>query len=747
MLKNIFLSIALMISFQVCYAQDFISGRILENSLQNKTSPLQGANILWEGTTIGTTSDENGNFELRYIPSKKLIVSFIGYKKLVLDADKIKNTNMEIILVPEANELDKIEITETKSSIQLDYLGVENVQRITEKELMKAACCNLSESFETNPSIDVSFTDAVSGAKQIEMLGLSGIYTQTTMENLPYLRGLFSSQGLTFIPGTWMHSINVSKGTGSVANGYESITGQIDIEMQKPAEIDGKPLYINLYSDYDRRFEGNLNFRPEISDNFSMITMLHGSMRDHQSDINNDGFTDMPNFKTINLMQRWFYYNQSGLESRFGFQFLKDKKIGGTLEHGASSSNHFPYENNNELINLYMKTGYIFENENAQSLGLQLNYIDYKNKSIFGFRNYSGKQQSFYANLLFQSSFLNEHTIRIGLSFQNENFSEDLSSMKFERVESVPGAFLEFTYKPSEDLSVVSGIRGDYHNSYGFFLTPRIHIRYSATDDLIFRAALGKGYRTANIITENSSFLLSSRNLNVINQTNYGYGLEQEEAINFGLNSTYYFVYNYSDATLSVDFYRTYFNSITITDVDTDPQSVSFYSVKNGTYSNSLQLELNFEPLNLLQTRIAYRYLDVKNKISNQFVEKTFTAKHRALVNLAYSTGFNDFIISKLNYDFTLQWFGQKRLPNTSSNPVGFNKSNYSPSFVLANGQITGTLTPLFDVYLGIENIFDFRQSDPIISPDNVNSPFFDASIVWAPISGRMIYSGLRYRI
>jgi hypothetical protein len=410
-------------------AQSKLTGRVIEKTADEKFIPLQGANIIWEGTTLGTTSDENGMFSLSYSEnSRQLIVSFIGFAKKSVMIDSINVNVLEIILVRDVKEIEDVEITGNRAAITFDYFGIENKSTITEKELLKAACCNLSESFETNPSIDVSFSDAVTGAKQIEMLGLSGIYTQTTMENLPFLRGLYSTQGLMFIPGTWMQSINVSKGIGSVANGFESITGQIDIEMQKPISIEDKPFYLNLYSDYDRRYEGNVNYRFDLSEHISAITMFHGSTRNHHSDLNNDGFSDMPKFNTFNLMQRWFLFNENGLESRIGFQIYKDNKNGGTFSHDDSHFNHYNYNNDNQLFSVYMKTGYLFQESSYKSLGLQLNYSEFKNNSLFGTTNYYGTQRSFYSNFIYQSVFVEEILrFRIGVSFLLDEYHESLS--------------------------------------------------------------------------------------------------------------------------------------------------------------------------------------------------------------------------------------------------------------------------------------------------------------------------------
>lgn len=730
----------------VCYGQEHLKGTVKEKDDRGNFKPLIGANIIWLKTNVGTTTDINGEFDLhRSNESNKLIVSFIGYK-----TDTLTITNqkyVEVILQSEARELTDVEVVGRQQSSFQDYKGIENTTIITKKELQKAACCTLAESFETNPSIDVSFTDAITGARQIEMLGLAGIYTQTTMENLPYIRGLMSNVGLSFVPGTWINAINVSKGVGSVANGYESITGQIDIDMQKPFdETDQKNGFLNLYGDNEKRFEGNFNYRFELNENLSSMTLLHSSTRQHMQDINSDNFLDMPTFETYNIMQRWQYLSYTGWESQFGFQFVNDRKEGGTT-HAINPDHIYKFGSKNNLFNIYGKTGYVDQEDTHNSFGFQWSYSNYNNSSFFGSRNYEADQKNVYLNFIYQSEITEEHKYRAGISFLFDQFEEQFFGNRYDRIERVPGAFFEYTFNPDEHFSVVAGIRADNHNFYGFMFTPRLHVRYSPHEDWVFRAAAGKGYRTSNIFVEYASAFASSRDINIQTQNNFGYGLAQESAWNFGLNATYYFLYEYRDASIIIDFYRTYFEKVNIANLDSSPQQISFYSVDNGAYSNSLQVELNIEPFQFFNTRLAYRFVDAKQIINGSWMEKPFSAKHRALLNLAYSTQKETIDDPQMLFDFTLQWFGSKRIPSTQSNPVELRARENSPSFILVNTQITRSFSQLFDLYIGVENLFDFRQDNPIIDPMNPNGNYFDASLIWGPVSGRMVYAGIRYKM
>ena len=749
-MKSKLILLLLLVSSAFLYSQQMTKGRVVEKDEEGKLVPLVGVNVFWEGSKVGTTTDVDGKFSISFKKEyHALIASMIGYHA---DTTHVSNPEpLEIVLQSVATKLSDVEVVGKISTTFSDYLSVENKGIMTDKELYKAACCNLSESFETNPSIDVSFTDAITGAKQIEMLGLSGVYTQTTMENLPYIRGLMSNVGLTFIPGTWVQSINVSKGIGSVANGFESMTGQIDVDLKKPFTVETEKFFVNMYADYDQRFEGNLNYRTSLSDKVSVINLFHASSRKHGFDNNNDRFIDMPKFTTYNAMQRWHFQTDVGWEGQFGFQYLSDAKDGGTDSHseiaGHTNSN-YTYSTKNNQLNLYGKLGYVFPEAIYQSFGIQWSLNSYRNSSLFGLRNYDGNEKTGYFNFIYQSNFGSpNHKFRTGFSFLFDQYDETFISDRFQRIEKIPGMFFEYTYTSDETLSFILGARADQHNYYGFMFTPRFHMRWAPQEDWVFRAVAGRGYRTSNIFTENSSVFASARKLNILANESFGYGLSQEKAWNFGVNLTHYFNYDYRDGTITVDFYRTQFEQATIADLDFNPQQVNFYSVANGSYSNSLQVELNYPVIEGLDTRIAYRYMDVKQKIGGERQDRLFTSKNRVLLNFAYSTLREAKDDPQMTYDLTIQWFGPKRLPSTSANPSNFRARENSPSFAVVNMQITRSFFAGFDLYLGIENLLGFKQDNPILDPLHPNGNYFDASMIWGPVNGRSMYAGLRYKM
>jgi outer membrane receptor for ferrienterochelin and colicins len=730
-----------------------VKGKVVETFQNGDTTALPGVILSWKNTTIGASTDEHGNFSIPVSQGvNQLVIAAVGYKQ---DTLIIKDTSKFLVLVLKSGvNLQEVEVVYYSTGTELSYINPIKTEVLTERSLMKAACCNLSESFETNPSIDVNFADAVSGAKQIQMLGLSGQYAQVTKENMPYLRGLANSYGLTFIPGTWIHSIQLSKGAGSVVNGYESFTGQINTELHDPATAD--KLNFNTYVNQNGRNEYNLDFVQKVTRTFSTSWLAHASSNPLKEDRNHDGFVDIPTGKQFNVMKKYTWLSKSGFEARFGGGYLKDERIGGQYYKPTPGNMYTPIPDttplyktviNNEKWELYSKTGYVFKRRPGTSMGLQLSYLNHSQNNYYGANSYKALQQTFYANYIFQGILkTTDNSYKIGASYMDDKVGESFDLFKFTRHEKVAGAFAELALNRKDKFNMVAGLRADYHNYYGLFFTPRLHLRYAFTPNTVLRLSGGRALRTANIFADNSYLMASSR-VWKLSSTDFRmpYGLKPETAWNYGLNFTQRFKINYRDAYITVDAYRTDFTSQVVIDVDQNTQEVNIYNLQGPSFSNTAQFEFNVEPRKRLFVKTAYRYVDTEVKFKQGLMQKAMVSAHRAFINLAYETKNNHW-----QFDFTTQYNGAKRLPNTSTNPAPYQRGAYSPAYFNLLGQITYLVRVKkveFHVYVGVENLLDYKQPYPIVASDQPSGPYFDASMVWGPIYGRMLYAGLRFRI
>ncbi len=617
---------------------------------------------------------------------------------------------------------------------------------ISSKELLKAACCNLSESFETNATVDVSFSNAVTGTKQLKMLGLDQKYTSLTKELLPSIRGLASPYGMNLIPGRWIGGIQLTKGGSTVTNGYESITGQINTELLKMQE---KPeTAINFFGDINGRFESNITSTTQLTDHWNQSVLLHGNATLAKMDTNDDGFLDQPTGNQINAAYLLNYNDleHSGLGTHFGISFVKDERFGGQtdFDKNADRSQQSFYGVGIDIskFDIWNKTGYVFKGKPYQSIGWMNQFTYHQQDSFFGNRNYLGNQKTFYSNLIFESIFGNtNHKYKTGASFLYDDFDENYLTQNFQRTETVPGLFFEYTLTGLK-YTLVAGARTDFHNLAGTQFTPRLNFKYDISPKTILRLSAGKGFRTANIFAENQQYFASNRQIEILGNGGNIYDLEPEIAWNYGASLQQEFKLFNRKATLVADFFRTDFQDQVLADLDISPNKIVFYNLHGTSYANSFQTQLDFTPAKNLELRLAYKYYDVQADYSGGKREIPFMAKNRGFFNASYATDKND-RGAFWSFDTTLQLVGKQKLPNLTANPAEFRLPEYSDSFATLNAQISRNFNKNIRVYLGGENLTSYTQDQPIIDAKNPFGDYFDGGMVYAPIMPANVYLGL----
>jgi outer membrane receptor for ferrienterochelin and colicin len=721
----------------------FVKGVVMSTDLKGAFTPLANASVYWLNTAHGVVTDSNGYFSIPVNPrSGNLVFSYSGYSP---DTVAITGNSQLRIILASNNKLSDVTVYARKSSYFASSLTPVRTQVIGEVELYKAACCNLSESFETNPSVDVSYNDAVTGTKQIQMLGLSGTYTQLTVENMPGPRGIATSNGLGLIPGPWIESIQLTKGTGSVANGFESMAGQINIEEKKPQTAER--FFLNAYTNEVGKTDINLDLSKKLSNKWSTALLLHDDfLANKYMDQNKDGFRDLPTGNQFNIQDRWQYADAGGLMAQVGIKALWDNRIGGQVKFDPASdkftTDAYGIGLNTKRYEVFGKIGYVFPEKKYKSVGLQVSVFDHTQTDYFGLTAYDAKQQDLYSNLIYQSIIGNtNHKFRTGVSFQYDHYDELFMTDKYARKEAVTGAFFEYTWDLSPEFNIVAGVRGDYNNLYGAFVTPRINARYQPFKNTTIRLSGGRGQRTANIFAENTGLFVSSRQVVIASPSSQGaYGLNPEVAWNEGISIDQKFKLFDHAGSIVLDYFRTDFTNQVVADADKTASAIYFSNLQGKSYSNSFQAEINYSPIDRLDIRLAYRLFDVKTTYHGELLQRPLVARQRAFGSLHYET------LDKWKFDFTAQFVGQKRLPYSADNPSQFQWSTYSPSYTVMNAQVSKTLNS-WDIYLGVENLADFYQKQLIIDAADPFSQYFDASIVWGPTFGRMVYAGVRFKL
>lgn len=703
--------------------------------------PIPGANVLFQHSTVGAITTEDGRFSIEKPAGKQqLIVSFIGYENDTIQVTD-KQAVLNIILL-EGLELNEVQVVSRKLGTMKLRNSVMNQDMITSAELSRAACCNLGESFVTNPSVDVSYSDAATGAKQIRLLGLSGTYVQMLTENIPNYRGAASPYGLGYVPGPWMQSIQVSKGTSSVKNGYEALTGQINVEFKKPQTAD--IVSANLFASSTNRYEANADASIQLSPRWSTMLLAHYENETKSHDSNDDGFADIPKVEQYNFWNRWAYMGDNYV-FQAGIKAMTEERNSGQVSHnGGHMADLYMINIKTDRYEFFTKNAYIFDKEKNTNLALILSGTLHNQDAVYGRKLYDVDQKNVYASLLFETEFSPLHSLSTGLSFNYDGYGQhyrltnDASDPRVKSLskESVTGAYAQYTFNASDKFIFMAGLRGDYSNEYDFFVTPRAHIKYNPNEYLHFRVSAGKGYRTNHVLAENNYLLASSRKVNIPEQ------LKQEEAWNYGASVSTYIPIFGKTLNVNAEYYYTDFQNQVVMDMDTDPHAVSFLNLDGKSYSRAFQVEASYPFFEGFSLTAAYRHTDAKTTYNGELLEKPLTNKYKGLLTASYQTP-----LGLWQFDATLQMNGGGRMPTPYA--VGDDSLSWNyryGSFEQLSAQITRYFRH-WSVYVGGENLTNFKQKNPIVSASDPWGENFDSTMIWGPMHGAKFYIGLRFNL
>ncbi len=731
--KTVFLSLLWAFYTSFAWGQATLKGSVWANE-DNKKIPLNGATVYWSGKPqMAVSTGIDGLFSIKRQPAdSSLIVSFVGYSTDTLMVMASIKT-IDVLLLPDAKSLEGVVVN--AKTAQSD--AIERKEQITLQDLRKAACCNLAESFETNATVDVSSMDALTGTKQLRMLGLDGVYTQILTENVPSLRGLAARSGLKMIPGPWIKAIDITKGVGSVVYGYESLAGQMNINLYAPEHIE--KLHLNGYMSLGRA-EANATYSYNFSKKFSATTMAHLSSNYWRQDKNNDGFYDVPIGSQYNVIQRFRFQTDRFVSQTLIHGILDNNQSGDirAFESGASADEVYHVDLKQKRLQVFSKNAILSKKSEEQSLGIIASGTWHYSENSFGKRRFDAEQSTAMLNVIFQTCFGRGKLLRLGASAMRDNLGQilfgDSMMISLDRLEQVAGVFGEFT-RSTDRYGMVLGLRTDYHNLKGLIWTPRLHFRYNlnAQNTLLFTA--GRGFRYANLLADNMSYLISGRK--VILPEN---PLLEEDAWNFGANWTHTFVFNSDSksAKLTIDFYHTRFSSQAVLDIETK-QLLRIYALSGLSRANSLQMNLDMKLHPRFGVALAYKYYDLLTTYRDAGRrELPFVAPHRALINLAYTSQNRRWL-----YDLTLNGYNSKRLPLSAEHT----SPERSPAFVLMSAQATRKFRGNLEIYVGGENLLNVMQHDLIVASERPFSQDFDAARVWGPNMGAMVYVGVRWTL
>lgn len=720
-----------------------ISGKVTND----KNAPLAGARVYWIGTDTGVSTGKKGEFVIASaeISDKRLIASHAGY---LSDTIEITSQDYVELRLQEAKKLDQVTIQEQRDGVIISDNKAIKTEQITQTELRKAACCDLAGCFETQTTVQPQTTNVITNSKELRILGLSGVYNQVLIDGFPMIQGLTYTYGISTIPGTLVDNIYVSKGANSVLQGFESISGQINVETKEPDKTER--LLVNAYMNnfMEKHFNTNYAFK---KGKWSNMTAVHTVQPAGKTDRDNDNFLDLPLLSRYLISNKWKYGNENdwGWNSRVGIRFFNEKRIGGqtfyNAERDQGSTSVYGQQVNINQPEIWTKTGYRVNDKH--NFVLFASAFHQQQNSFFGTVKYNALQTNFYGNIQYELNYA-RNDLKAGISYRHLNLNEDIAftdtflkrtyAGNYKRLENIPGIFAENTVRFfNNKITWITGVRADHHNQSGYHLTPRTLLKYDIAPRTIVRANVGTGWRTVNLFSENIGLLVSSRDILFTEK------LQPEKALNLGVNLTQKFetTDNNISGFFSADFYRTEFQNQIFPDYDTDPTKAIIQNFTGTSVSNGFQAEIYLKLYKRFELKNGYNYLDVYRVTAGTKQLLPFNPMHKFLMTFSYKP-----LTNKYHLDINMHWYGKQRLPDTKSNPLEFQRPDFSEPYTIINAQFTCNFKNT-EVYAGCENIADFRQYQPINSWQNPFSPYFDTSSVWGPTRGREIYAGIRFKL
>ena len=755
------------------------SQNVIGKVLDAQGKPLPGASVYWADTSVGVATDLEGKFTLyRVKDNNALVATFLGYTN---DTIRVEQKMREVeFRLAEGVVVDAV-VVEGGLGNYIRQDGLLKSENISFAGLCKMACCNLAESFENSASVTVGFSDAISGARQIKMLGLAGTYTQILDENRTIMRGLSAPYGLSYTPGMWLSSIQVSKGISSVTAGHEAITGQINLEHRKPT--DEERFFLNLFLDSHLKPEFNLSSAIPVTKDkrLSTVILAHGAYGTMNHDGNKDGYRDTPLARTGSVANRWLWQGKNGEQVRWGVKYLYDHRIGGQMGYNTKMHKDSYFDNGmswrenwhtkkiygseveNQEAGAYFKIGMpvgeaVYDKENNEELrsniAIVVDYDFFNESSYFGAdKEYFGRQHMTTANAMYAHYFTPRSSLISGISASSRWVKERLfdwvggatptNLLTPNRNESEVGAYTEYTFNLKDKLSVVAGIRYDYAFYFRkHLITPRAHVKWNITPTTILRGSVGLGHRPTDIITDNIGVLATGRAVKVEMDSRD----RMEKALTAGGSLSQSFsTFAPNDLTISVDYFYTRLFNTVIVDQERDASNIYIYEMGGMSRTHTAQIDITWTPIKRFDIFATFRYTDSRYTINHNgapmLVERPLVGRYKALINLQYATNMRKWV-----FDLTAQLNGPARIPTQTGDMSDSYLSNGGKPYPMLFAQVSRRIKK-WEIYLGCENIIGFKQKEPIIMADDPYSTAFNSSLVWGPLTGQKVYVGVRFNL
>lgn len=702
-----------------------------------------GVRIWWEGTTIGTISDTGGRFILQVPPR------FPAWLRCELSAESLQVESLpDTFLVWEINLPTFQLASQTISAEVEDLQSPQSIPVVSwnRTTLTSAPCCNLSEAFEGTALVDAVFSDGAMGVRQFRLFGFEPAHSSILYENKPLAVGLYRPWAAQFLPTLWVQSLSIAKGVGSVLSGHEGTAGHIQVqylssqESSFPRQVEafarstGEFFLATRLERLSRRGDRYL-----LLGNVGWTPFQSHALQDH----NADGFLDIPLFRHGHLLVRRLRRDSSGGMSEVDVEGLYEYRWGGQVSFRSKESleemKAWGSYQGLGMLQSSLRRGWILSQGRGVSVLIQGR--SFWQKLQAGFNRYEAWQPIGWFQLLYSQPLGGDPLWRIhlGVAGRFAWYAETLSTWhgydtSWYRLEGITGTFAELVWTPSPRFSGVIGGRMDWHSYWGWQPIPRLHLKWQYTTAGALRLSAGRTWRIPDPVAEATSFLMSAR----LWQLHFGKWPAVERAWSYGFFWNHSFFLGEKWLRCSIDGVRAHLLQPFVWDIE-QPWRIHLFSSSKPALYQSLYAEATYEVAEEFRLMLGYKLQEVWWYLQGQWVFRPLLPRHRFVGWLTWVT-----LSQRWQVDGILSWYGRQRLPSTAENDPLYRLPLSTPAYAILTLQVTHRIDQ-WEIQIAGENLNGFRQARPVLAADQPFSPQFDASLIWAPIMGRMATLTVRY--
>jgi outer membrane receptor for ferrienterochelin and colicins len=742
-MKYTFISICFFLISLPTLAQSVtISGTVKDAETRE---PLMFATVQIKGSSIGTTTNEQGHFSVdapkELTTNGKLIVSYVSYTPdtLALHARQSKYT---ILLRKDFKALQEVVVVSGTMKEVSKMNSPIPVEIYSPALFLKNPTPSIFESLGMVNGVQPQLNCNVCNTGDIHINGMEGPYTMILIDGMPIVSSLSTVYGLSGIPNSMVKRIEVVKGPASTLYGSEAVGGLINIITKDPST---SPIFHT-----DISATSLLEYNADISTKWSLkktqaLLGINYFNFNNKIDVNNDNFTDLTQQNRISIFNKWDFHRQDNRQASVAFRYVYEDRWGGVLnwtknDRGSESIyGESIYTNRAELIGNYqlpIKQKIIFD----------YSYNYHLQDSYYGKVKYLADQQVAFGQFRWDKK-VGKHDLLLGLPFRYVKYDDNTPGTASEDTVHVsnkpmytflPGIFVQDEIGLNEKVTILTGLRYDRHNHHGNIVSPRVSLKFSPDKNNTLRLSTGNGFRVVNLFTEDHAALTGARQVIIESE------LKPEESWNVNLNYASNIAHSSGFIGLDASVFYTYFTNKIVGDFHTDPEAIIYNNLQGHAISKGITLNTDISFMSRFKIITGVTFMDVyqveKTGAEDIKMPQLFAPKVSGTYALSYS-------LDKLGltFDLTGRLNGPMHLPTAREN--GDERPGKSPWFTIMNFQITKTSNTGWEFYLGAKNLLNFMPKDPIFYWQDPSAPEFDTSYNYAPVQGIKGFAGIRYTI